>query len=275
VYASRGKVLSVGRVSVLSWTLSAAIGGLALAGGAAGNGSGVPSARGAYGADAARFTYEAAFTAKRPAKAAGFSQAIDYVNPEDPGAKPPAIVRVHVVLPKGSRIDPSVPGVCTATDLELIVDGRDACPPESRVGEGTLSADTGAPGESGMFPRTIETEVSFFNGERDLVFLAESTNTPAPLRIPAHFEVGERSFTSTVPPLPGAPPPDPFLAIDKVTNSLHYVAAEAGAGYITTPSRCGRKRRWRFTAEVTYRDGVVQKQTAAMRCRRKGPGRRG
>lgn len=255
-------------VSVLRRTVPAA-GALVLAG-AAGIGSGIASSPGGYGPNAARFTYEASFTTKRPAKPTGFKQAIDYVNPDDPDAKPPAIMRVHVVLPKGSRIDPAVPGVCTASDPELILAGDSACPAASQVGEGTLSADTGAPGEVGTFPRTVETEVSFFNGERDLIFLAETTNTLVPLRVPAHFEVGERSFTSSVPPLPGAPPPDPFLAIDEVTNSLYRVASDSGGGYITTPPRCPRKRRWRFTAEVTYRDGVVQKQRSVMSCRGKG-----
>jgi len=256
-------------VSVPSRTLrrtAAAVAVLVLTG-VVGIASGVASPRSGYAPGSERFTYEASFTTQHAGKPTGFKQAIDYVNPRDHDAKPPAIMGVHVVLPEGSRIDPTVPRVCRASDAELMLAGPAACPAKSRVGEGTLSADTGAPGEVGTFPRTIETDARFFNGGGDLIFLAETTNTLLPLRISSRFEVGERSFTSTVPPLPGAPPPDPFLAIDEVTNSLFRIASDAGDGYITTPSRCPRDRLWRFTAEVTYRDGVVQKQDSLMRCR--------
>ena len=39
----------------------------------------------------------------------------DYVNPDDPEGKPPAVQKVVTKLPRRGRFDPSVPGSCGAT----------------------------------------------------------------------------------------------------------------------------------------------------------------
>ena len=69
--------------------------------------------------------------------------------PVDPEAKPPAVRRVVTVLPRGARYDTSVPGACTATDAELIAQGGAACPPESAIGGGVVTVDTGVAGPAG------------------------------------------------------------------------------------------------------------------------------
>lgn len=238
--------------------------GIVASGATARAGGGYPDGGDGYD----RFIYEARFTVDRPEAATGLEQVIDYVNQGDPEAKPAAVEQVYVRLPRGSRIDPTVPARCEASDPALMLGGGSACPPESRVGDGELEADTGAPGEAGSFPRSAELAVGFFNGTEDLIFVGESTNTLVPVRVVAHFAVGKRSFTSTVPPLPGLPPPDPYIAIDRAASSLDRVSAPDGAtGYITTPARCRKGQRWRFLARLTYRDGVEQEQQATMRCR--------
>ena len=40
----------------------------------------------------------------------------DYVNPDDPEAKPPAVRRVVTILPRGARYDAGAPASCTASD---------------------------------------------------------------------------------------------------------------------------------------------------------------
>jgi hypothetical protein len=64
-----------------------------------------------------------------------------------------------------------------------------------------------------------------------------------------------------VPPLPGFPPPDPFLAVKTVREIFDPVTQGAGAsrrGYITTPSSCPASGQWTNTLTFTYRDGVTQ-----------------
>src|SRR2546430_6064169 len=76
------------------------------------------------------------FDTERPGVASGVSVAIDYVNPNDPRAKPPAVRRVVLRFASGTRIDTSAPRLCTASDAELMLLGGSACPPGSKVGQG-------------------------------------------------------------------------------------------------------------------------------------------
>ena len=211
----------------------------------------------------ARQIYEAELTKNRAGSATGLRQSIDYLGDEE-GDKPHAVAEVIFKLPRGTRIDTSVVPHCTATEAEFQAEGADACPPETRVGDGSLSADTG--NELGPEPRIIETEVTFFNNDRELILFAESTNTPAPVRVASRIEVRRRKFISTVPPLPGTPPPDPFLALDEVSNDLERLKTEKGA-YIRAPQRCQRGV-WNLRAKFTYRDGMVEKAKSQMPCRR-------
>jgi hypothetical protein len=213
-----------------------------------------------------RQSYAAKLTSKRPGTATGLHVAIDYVNPADPTGKPYAVKDVVIRLPQGARIDTSAVAACRANEAELLLGGASACPPASKVGTGTLSADTGLPGDP-LMPRVVEARSTFFNNTGELILLAETTNTPAPLRVVSRFQVGTRTFSSTVPPLPGAPPPEPFLAIDRVVNMLDGPAS--GAPYIRTPPICPKSRRWRMSASFTYRDGVVQSERVSAPCRRR------
>ena len=87
----------------------------------------------------------------------------DYVNPEDPEAKPPAVQKVVTILPKGARYDASVPGSCAAGDEELMVQGAAACPEDSRIGGGVITVDTGVPGPG----RIVTADTEFFNNAED------------------------------------------------------------------------------------------------------------
>jgi hypothetical protein len=114
----------------------------------------------------------------------------------------------------------------------------------------------------GASPRVIENRLSLFNNERQLVLLTESTNAPGgPLRTASRTAVGERSFTTQVPPLPGFPPPDPFLAIKRVRIMLRALPTRVGrrrAAYIKTPPMCPASGGWVNAATFTYRDGEAQ-----------------
>ncbi|MGI8727427.1 MAG: hypothetical protein ACR2K6_07085, partial [Solirubrobacterales bacterium] len=221
----------------------------------------------AFAEEPRRQAYEASLSSQSPASATGLRQEIHYVNPDDPDSKPPAVERIVFRLPKGSKIDTSVPARCGASEAEFQLRGAAACPPETQVGTGALSVDTGAPNPG---PRVLETDVRFFNNEDELILFAESTNTPGPpVRVVSRVVVGERTLTSTVPPLPGVPPPDPFLAIKDVVNRLDAIPGSGANGppYIRTPPSCPRDGFWTITSVFTYRDGVEQTERATTPCR--------
>jgi hypothetical protein len=224
----------------------------------------------AVGQQQSRQTYSAEFTTREPGAPTGLRQWIHYVNPGDPDGKPYAVSEITFVLPEGSRYDTSVPPQCKASEAEFQLEGAAACPPETKVGTGALSADTGLP--AGPFPRIAETNVTFFNNQDQLILFAETTNVPGPpIRIVSRIEVQGGSSTSRVPPLPGAPPPEPYLAIKDVFNELNEISTGSGSdrrAYITTPPTCPESGRWTIAATFTYRDGVTQTERSDIPCTR-------
>ena len=212
-----------------------------------------------------RQTFQGTFTTPTSGAPTGLVEAIDYTNPSDPAQKPPAVHRVVIRLHPGARIDTSVPERCTASDADFTARGAAACPEGSLVGHGALDVDTGL--VAGPFPRVVETRTTAFNAENALILFVESTNTTPTIRTVARFPVSENTFTAEVPPLPGAPPPDPFLSIKRVRLTLNEVTTGSGSArraYLTTPPSCPGS--WTNVAEFTYRDGVTQVVESASPC---------
>lgn len=228
------------------------------------SGSGLDDVSVAADVTQARQVYEAELTSKRTGSATGLRQTVEYLADEE-GGKPHAVEQVTFKLPRRARIDTSVVPHCEATEAEFQSEGANACPDETRVGHGFLSADSGA--DLGVVPRVVETAVTFFNNDHELILFAESTNTSGPpIRIASRIEVHRRKFISTVPPLPGVPPPDPFLALVEVYNDLDRLES-GGRAYIRTPERCLRGH-WHLRARFTYRDGIVETAKSPTSCRR-------
>lgn len=218
----------------------------------------LPSAAGAVDS---RQSASLKFTQKAPGKPSGLVLRIDYVNPDDPAGKPPAVRRVVTELAPGARYDTGAPQACTASDLELTLLGPSACPAGSRVGEGQLTLDTGLPAPV----RFLDIGIDFLNAPRQLIYL----NQPAPLDIPRvvlRSPIGERTVTTDAPFLPGTLPDgaaiDTVFVRDFVTTRTVDGALRS---YITTPRRCPLVGYWLNRVHFTYHDGV--KQTVATRSR--------
>jgi hypothetical protein len=209
--------------------------------------------------------FSATFTTRATSANSGYRLAIDYVNPGDPQGKPYSVSKVVQTLHAGTRIDTSVPPRCEASDAEVIARGAGACPAETKIGSGDLEVDLGA--GAGPLPRIVENDVTYFNADGALILMTESTNTPTIVRTASRVRVGERTFTSMVPPIPAAPPPDPFLAIRRTHASLDAVTA-GGRSFITTPPTCPGSGAWTNTAEFTYRNGTTQTATSTSPCTR-------
>ena len=218
-----------------------------------------------------RQAFAGTFTTQQPSASSGYRLSIDYFDPQRPGGKPYAVERIVQRLHPGTQIDTSVPPRCEASDQQLVSQGEGACPPATRVGGGRLDADTGM--AAGPVPRVIESRVAFFNAEDELILFTESTNAgDPPIRTSGRVKVGPATFTSTVPPVPGTPPPDPFLAVKRVRVTLDAVTRDVDGrrrAFITTPAVCPPARRWLAEADFTYRDGVTQTAASApSACRR-------
>jgi hypothetical protein len=193
---------------------------------------------------------------KRPGQPTAEHFVFDYRNPSDPEAKPPAVTRVVTILPRGARYDTSVPGACTASDAELIAQGAAACPPESAIGGGVVTVDTGVPGPG----RIVTADVEFFNNVDEFIYLNTVRGSSA--RTVIRAEVTSRKTITVAGMLPGTPPDGG--AIDTVDLTVDSVTREVEGelrAYITTPDVCRGRRddpHWTTRVSFTYGDGVTQ-----------------
>jgi hypothetical protein len=217
-----------------------------------------------------RQSAELRFLDGAPGVSTGVTLNIDYVNPSDLSAKPPAVRKVVQDLAEGAQIDTSIPARCTASDPQLMVQGASACPAGSRVGAGTITIDTGFPGPG----RFVVADVVFLNNTNQLIFVSTERGTGA--RVVTRSAIEGRRIVNDAPPLPGAPPDGG--AIDVVQVRLDEVSREIGGvrrGYITTPGACPDTRFWVNSTTFTYADGVSQTVDTNSSCVKGGkrPGR--
>ena len=222
----------------------------------------------ALAGDGSRQAASFKLTETRPAASTAARLQVDYVNPDDPAAKPPAVRQVVTILPRGARYDPSVPGSCTASDAELTLLGAEACPRESAIGGGVVTVNTGLPGPE----RIVTADVEFFNNAQDpdgeLIFLNTVRGSGARTVIRADV-TGRRTITDAG-MLPGTPPDGG--AIDTVDVRLAEVSRLVDGtrrSYITTPRRCPRSGVWVTRVRFTYADGVTQTVPTANPCERR------
>ena len=206
-------------------------------------------------------------TETRPGRGTSERFVFDYVNPDDPAGKPPAVRRVVTILPRGSRYDTSAPAACTASDAELTAQGGAACPAASAIGGGVITVDTGLQGEA----RIVTADVEFFNNTDEFIYVNTVRGSGARTIIRAAVE--RRRTTTDAGMLPGTPPDGG--SIDTVDITVENVSATvdgASRNYITTPNRCrGRKSdpHWTSRVEFTYADGVTQTAPTRVPCRKR------
>ena len=215
--------------------------------------------------DASYQTAELVLENAESAAATPLRLGIDYVNPADPAAKPPAVMEVVETLPPGSRIDTSVPEACTASDAELASSGQGACPPGSRVGGGEVDLDTGT--------ATLAFEVTLFSNRDQLILLFEQkgggVRTPSRARVDGDRPEGPQ-IVAQVPPIPGGPP-DGFTAIERVRLRADAITRD-GRSYVTTPDSCPPAGSWTSRIDFVYRNGTRQTTTNPSPCRGAGSG---
>ncbi|WP_109506924.1 hypothetical protein [Nocardioides speluncae] len=211
-------------------------------------------------------SYQAAslrFTTTKPGRPTGLAFRVDYVNPGDPSAKPPAVREVFEVLAEGARFDTRAPARCTASDAELMLQGAAACPAGSRVGTGYLRLDTGLPAPA----RYIEADITFLNNIGELIFVNTDRLTGA--RVVVRAAVTARTALSRAPFLPGTPPDG--AAVDVARGFFPTKVTWRGGvrrSYVTTPGTCPRSRVWVNLVRFTYDDGTVQTVRTRNACER-------
>lgn len=201
------------------------------------------------------------FVESTPGRPSGYRVRIDYSNPDDPDAKPPSVREVVEVFARGTRIDTGAPERCAASDAELTLRGRSACPPGSIVGTGFIRLDTGVPGPG----RFLREDVTFLNNTGQLIYLTKDRATGARTVVRARVR-GHRVVTEA-PLLPGAAPDG--TAIDVVRGDFpKLVRMRDGRrrAYVTTPEHCAARGYWANRVRFAYHDGTTQREITRNRC---------
>ena len=205
------------------------------------------------------------FTETAPGNGTGERFKFDYVNPEDPDGKPPAVEKVVTKLPKQAAYDASVPGSCAATDAELMAQGAEACPASSLIGGGVVTVDTGVPGPE----RIVTADVVFVNNAHDPdgEFIYVNTIRDTEARTVIRADVTRRKTITEAGMLPGTPPDGG--AIDTVDLRVDLISQRDG-DYITTPPRC-RNGHWVTRVRFFYPDDVSQVERTKTPCAEVSP----
>lgn len=212
------------------------------------------------GEEDARGRFDLALSTQTPGTATGLRFDIAYKNPDDPGGKPPAITGATFTLPAGVRIDDTAVPRCEASDEELRATGRQACPPASQVGTGTLTATTGFPGAD-----PVTADVVAFNGPGQIVEVVFFAGTNAVAGID-RLQVRGSTLVAHPPSTPGGPP-DGQTTVRTIALDLPPRVGDGGRPYVTAPPRCPPGG-WASRADYAFADGGTTSLTSSSPCER-------
>ncbi len=208
------------------------------------------------GGETDRAAYEFGLGAHRPGTPSALSLHVVFKHPDDPEAKPPALDGAELELPAGMRIDDGALPRCEASDDDFQMQGRGACPDETRVGQGAVTVMLGVPGAD---PSTLD--IVAFNGDGEIVevvFFPDSNVVAGIDRVTI-----EEDRLVAHPPSPPGGPPDGRTAIRELRLDIPRRLGPNGDPYITTPPDCGDGA-WRSRGHFEFADGgttVVPSET--------------
>jgi hypothetical protein len=221
---------------------------------------------GAAAADAAGLRQNASFrfTATTPGSLTGVKVALEFQNPDNPNLKPYSVAKLIFHWPGPELGDTTVPARCEASDAQVMLQGPDACPPDSKVGSGEAVTDNGSGG--GPFPRYGHQTVTAFNEASGILGLTVDDDVPA-IKTVSHTKFENGAKTTELPTFPGLPPPEPYTPLKSM--NLYFPPYERdGRPYGVTPSTCPAAGYWTFVADFIYHDGVTQSVVSRSPCDR-------
>jgi hypothetical protein len=203
-------------------------------------------------------TLENTFTTTTPNAPAGSAYRGSYHAAGDPSADPPYMRKMTFYPPTGMRYDTGVPERCTASDLQLQLQGPAACPEASRLGGGT------ARGKAFGSETTLPVDVFNNAGEQVMV-----------IRSPMIASVSRGRFGPDGSVTFASPTCYPALATCPADNALQMGSdislppyTRGGRSYMTTPAKCPKSGRWRSTVRFWWADGTEDTVASEHPCKR-------
>jgi len=208
-----------------------------------------------------RADFDFRFDKQRPGAVSGGDLRIVYKRPGDPEGKPPPIRHVLIAFPRRTVVNPGG-GVCEASNEELHAMGRDACPPESLIGDGRITVMSGFGQPFDPYP----TDVWLYRSPEGMLELLQQPGTNTTLAVERGTMEGRR-LEFNPPYVPGGPP-DFAIGVRTVEWRL-YGARQIELPWLSTPTRCRPARDWVTRGEFGFGDGGSAVERSVTPCRRR------
>lgn len=209
-----------------------------------------------------RADFDLGLSSGTPGTNAALALHVVYKDPDDPDAKPPPIRKVVIAAPRGMRFNTDHVASCEASDEELRAEGTGACPEASRVGAGTLTADTGA----GPPIDPVAGDLTLFNGGDQVIEVVSAPGTDRTVGFD-RLAIDGSTLTGNPPTTPGGPP-DGETAVRQIDFTI-----DAATGYVTTPPSCPASGHWTSTGSFGFADGGEETLDSVTPCTAAAPRR--
>lgn len=207
----------------------------------------------------ARSELTARFGATTPGAPTGLSLRVLYKDPSDPAAKPPPLESARFELPAGTRIDGGALPACEATDEQLRARGREACPAESKVGDGTFVAVTGF----GPPADPVTADVTLYNGGDEVIELVTFEDSEAVAGFDRLKIRGSALVVERAPATPGGPPEGRTVPRE---IAVSFPQTGGARPFLTTPESCPGSGAWVTRGVFTFTDGGASTVTSETPC---------
>jgi hypothetical protein len=222
-----------------------------------------------------RGTVDQSFTTARPDTPTGVDFSSAFHAAGDEQGNPPYLRRMVIYPPPGMRYDTTVPDQCTVSDGDLSFRGPAACPPGSRLGEGSTTGELQFPVANGFVLDRYWHRVYVLNGVEEQIVLVESEGFTV---VRGKFRPDgaiDWDLPTCFPTVPGADCVDEHLVqLTTATMLPPYTESSDGRvqSYATTPRDCPDTGVWQTSVELTWSDGSVDDVVTTQPCtQRKSP----
>ena len=222
----------------------------------------LPSPAAAEPVGFAHGTVDQTLTTTKPNSPTGFHFVGSYHAAGDPDSPPPYMQKMRFYNDEGSRWDTSVPGQCTASDLELATLGPAACPEDSRLGGGTTDILF-----MGSFPNTVAIDVFNNTGEQIMLGRSPGLTTVIRGRLEPDGSV-EYASPTCFPDHPGCM--DNVLQLRSDITVPPYTTSSGATvrSYMTSPPKCPRSGYWTSPIRWWWKDGSEDTVATRQPCTR-------
>jgi hypothetical protein len=169
--------------------------------------------------------------------------------------KPKRALGMKLTLPGGSKIIPAAAPVCTADIDKRFDEGHKThCPANTQVGEGDAQAYAGN--------MLVDDRIEFWNvrGERSALNAENYVNNNRLYAFSGLYKGRSIDFDFN-----GYQGIAEFsMGVERHTKRINGKRR----GYITTPKKCPRNKKWKVSLTIRYQDGTTQKLKDTTRCKR-------